>query len=210
MNEPLNNVGDIIIYQTEDGLTKINVKVENETVWLSQQQMAELFQSSRTNVVEHIKNIYEEGELLEIVTCRKFRQVRLEGNREVNREIPFYNLDMIISLGYRIKSGIATQFRIWATQRLKEYLIKGFTMDDERLKGNGGGNYWKELLDRACTISHIQAMEKATTEYRKYQNNTLSAVEREYLDTIKNNRKRGKEKHKEIMLFERIHNKARF
>lgn len=132
MNEELNNNGNIIIYQAEDGLTKINVKVENETVWLNQQQMAELFQSSRTNVVEHIKHIYEEGELSEEATCRKFRQVRMEGNREVNREIPFYNLDMIISLGYRIKSGIATHFRIWATQRLKEYLIKGFTMDDER------------------------------------------------------------------------------
>lgn len=157
MNEELNNNGNIIIYQAEDGLTKINVKVENETVWLNQQQMAELFQSSRTNVVEHIKHIYEEGELSEEATCRKFRQVRMEGNREVNREIPFYNLDMIISLGYRIKSSIATHFRIWATQRLKEYLIKGFTMDDERLKGNGGGNYWKELLDR---IRDIRSSEK--------------------------------------------------
>lgn len=157
MNEELNNNGNIIIYQTEDGLTKINVKVENETVWLNQQQMAELFQSSRTNVVEHIKHIYEEGELSEEATCRKFRQVRMEGNREVSREIPFYNLDMIISLGYRIKSTIATHFRIWATQRLKEYLIKGFTMDDERLKGNGGGNYWKELLDR---IRDIRSSEK--------------------------------------------------
>lgn len=344
MNEELNNNGNIIIYQAEDGLTKINVKVENETVWLNQQQMAELFQSSRTNVVEHIKHIYEEGELSEEATCRKFRQVRMEGNREVNREIPFYNLDMIISLGYRIKSSIATHFRIWATQRLKEYLIKGFTMDDERLKGNGGGSYWKELLDRirdirssekvlyrqvldlyatsvdynprsnesilffkmvqnklhfaahghtaaeviyeradaekpfmglttfsgelpalkdigiaknylnenelkilnnlvsgyfdlaeisaiehnpmymsdyiqqldavlssgnrpllegAGSISHTQAMEKATTEYRKYQNNTLSAVERAYLDTIKTTAKtvkrqrRGKDKNNE-------------
>ena len=142
----------IIIYQTEDGLTKIDVKVENETVWLSQQQMTELFQSSRTNIVEHIKHIYEEGELNEEATCRKFRQVRMEGNREVCRELPFYNLDMIISLGYRVKSSIATRFRIWATQRLREYLIKGFTMDDERLKGNGGGNYWKELLDRIRDI----------------------------------------------------------
>ena len=157
MNEPLNNSSNIIIYQTEDGLTRINVKVEDDTVWLSQQQMAELFQCSRTNVVEHIKNIYEEGELIEEACCRKFRQVRLEGNREVNRELPFYNLDMIISLGYRVKSSIATQFRIWATQRLKEYLIKGFTMDDERLKGNGGGNYWKELLDR---IRDIRSSEK--------------------------------------------------
>ncbi len=97
--------------------------------------------------VEHINHIYYEGELDRDLTCRKFRQVRREGNREVSREIPFYNLDMIISLGYRVKFVIATNFRRWATERLKEYLIKGFTMDDERLKGNGGGNYWKELLD---------------------------------------------------------------
>ena len=119
--------------------------------------MAILFQSSRTNVVEHIKHIYEEGELSVESTCRKFRQVRKEGSREVSREIPFYNLDMIISLGYRIKSAIATQFRIWATQRLKEYMIKGFTMDDERLKGHAGGSYWKELLDR---IRDIRSSEK--------------------------------------------------
>ena len=119
--------------------------------------MTELFQTSRTNVVEHIKHIYEEGELDEISTCRNFRQVRKEGNREVTRQIPHYNLDMIISLGYRIKSVIATRFRQWATQRLKEYMIKGFTIDDERLKGNGGGNYWKELLDR---IRDIRSSEK--------------------------------------------------
>lgn len=344
MEQNKQNTGDIIIYQTEDGLTKINVKLDNDTVWLNQQQMAELYQSSRSNVVEHIKHIYEEGELSAEATCRNFRQVRLEGNREVSRELPFYNLDMIISLGYRIKSAIATRFRIWATQRLKEYMIKGFAMDDERLKGNGGGNYWKELLDRirdirssekvlyrqvldlyatsvdydpksdesihffkvvqnklhfaahghtaaeviyeradaekpfmglttfsgelpalkdigiaknylsenelkilnnlvsgyfdlaeinalehrpmymsdyiqqldavltsgnrpllsgAGSISHSQAMEKATTEYRKYQNNTLSAVEKAYLDTIKTTAKtikcqrRGKDKNNE-------------
>ena len=157
MENKAENTGDIIIYQTEDGLTKINVKLDNDTVWLNQQQMSELFQSSRTNIVEHIKHIYEEGELTVESTCRNFRQVRQEGSREVSREIPFYNLDMIISLGYRIKSAIATRFRIWATQRLKEYMVKGFTMDDERLKGNGGGNYWKELLDR---IRDIRSSEK--------------------------------------------------
>ena len=149
--------GEILIYQTDDGQTNIEVKIEDDTVWLTQQQMSELFQTSRTNVVEHIKHIYEEGELDEISTCRNFRQVRKEGNREVTRQIPHYNLDMIISLGYRIKSVIATRFRQWATKRLKEYMIKGFTIDDERLKGNGGGNYWKELLDR---IMDIRSSEK--------------------------------------------------
>ena len=153
----MDNYGEIIIYQTEDGLTKLDVRMEDETVWLTQQQMAELFQTSRTNVVDYIKNIYEEGELDENSTCRKFRQVRMEGNRQVTRELPFYNLDMIISLGYRVKSSTATHFRKWATQRLKEYIIKGFTIDDERLKGNGGGNYWKELLDR---IRDIRSSEK--------------------------------------------------
>lgn len=151
------NQGEIVIYQTDDGVTKIDVKFIDDTVWLSQQQMAELFQSSRTNIVEHIQNIYAEGELDELSTCRKFRQVRKEGNRDVAREIPFYNLDMIISLGYRVKSKIATNFRRWATERLKEYMIKGFTMDDERLKNLGGGNYWKELLDR---IRDIRSSEK--------------------------------------------------
>lgn len=147
----------IVIYQTEDGLTKIEVKLENDSVWLSQQQMADLYQTSRTNVVEHIKHIYEEQELDIDSTCRNFRQVRLEGSRQVERDIPFYNLDMIISLGYRVKSRIATNFRRWATERLKEYMIKGFTMDDERLKQVGGGGYWKELLDR---IRDIRSSEK--------------------------------------------------
>ena len=153
----MDNCGEILIYQSEDGLTKIEVKIQDETVWLTQQQMADLFQTSRTNVVEHIAHIYEEFELDKNLTCRKFRQVRKEGNREVSREMPYYNLDMIISLGYRVKSRIATNFRRWATERLKEYMIKGFTMDDERLKNLGGGNYWKELLDR---IRDIRSSEK--------------------------------------------------
>lgn len=119
--------------------------------------VAELFQTSRTNVVEHIQHIYEEGELDEKSTRRKFRQVRTEDSRQVAREIPYYNLDMIISLGYRVKSSIATHFRRWATERLKDYMIKGFTMDDERLKNLGGGNYWRELLDR---IRDIRSSEK--------------------------------------------------
>ena len=151
------NQGDIVIYQTKDGDTKIDVRFVDETVWLTQQQMADLFQSSRTNIVEHIRHIYEAGELDEASTCRKFRQVRTEGSRQVTREIPYYNLDMIISLGYRVKSMIATHFRRWATELLKEYMVKGFTMYDERLKKLGGGNYWKELLAR---IRDIRSSEK--------------------------------------------------
>ena len=156
-NRPDQSQGEIVIYQAEDGLTKVECRFVDETVWLTQQQMAELFHTSRSNIVEHIGPIYEEGELDEVSTCRKFRQVRMEGNRQVTRELPFYNLDMIISLGYRVKSLIATQFRRWATERLKEYMIKGFTMDDERLKNLGGGNYWRELLER---IRDIRSSEK--------------------------------------------------
>lgn len=151
------NQGEIVIYQTDNGATKIDVRFVDETVWLTQQQMAELFKSSRSNIVEHIQHIYEEGELDENSTCRKFRQVQTEGSREVTREIPHYNLDMIISLGYRVKSIIATHFRRWATEHLKEYIVKGFTMDDERLKKLGGGNYWQELLNR---IRDIRSSEK--------------------------------------------------
>lgn len=166
------NKGNIIIYQSEDGNTHLEVRLDDKTVWLSQQQMAELYQTSRTNVVEHIKHIYEENELTEEATCQKFRQVRIEGTREVTRELPFYNLDMIISLGYRVKSSIATKFRQWATARLTEYIIKGFTMDDERLKQIGGGNYWKELLDR---IRDIRSSEKVM--YRQVLDIYATAVD---------------------------------
>lgn len=148
--------GEIVLYQRGDA-PAIDVRLEGDTVWLSQQQLSDLFQTSRTNVVEHIANIYAEGELSQEATCREFRQVRTEGSRQVTRAQPYYNLDLIISLGYRVKSAIATQFRIWATERLREYLIKGFTMDDARLKNLGGGNYWKELLDR---IRDIRSSEK--------------------------------------------------
>lgn len=149
-----NNQGEIVIYQTDDGDTKIDVRFVDETVWLMQAQLCELYQTSKSNVSEHIKNIFEEGELEENSVVRKFRTTASDGK---NYSVSYYNLDMIISLGYRIESVTATQFRRWATERLKEYMIKGFTMDDERLKNLGGGNYWKELLDR---IRDIRSSEK--------------------------------------------------
>jgi hypothetical protein len=145
------NENKIIMYQTEDGLTKISVEFENDTVWLTQAQMAELFQRDRTVITKHIKNIFEEGELQEK------SNVQILHTANSDKPVAYYSLDVIISVGYRVKSLRGTQFRIWATERLKEYLIKGFTMDDERLKGNGGGNHWKELLDR---IRDIRSSEK--------------------------------------------------
>ncbi len=153
--------------------------MENETVWLSQQQMALPFKTSRTNIVEHINNIYLEGKLDKNSTCQNFRQVRKEGNREVSREIPFYNSDMIISLGYRIKSKIVTNFRKWATERLKEYMIKGFTLDDKRLKGNVCGNYWKELLAR---IKDIRSSKKVL--YRQVLDLYATAVDIKVIEKI--------------------------
>lgn len=153
----MGNHGEIVIYQTEDGLTKIDVNMQNETVWLSLEQMAELFQRDKSTISRHIKNIYVEGELGRESTVANFATVQTEGDRQVERNIEYYNLDVIISVGYRVKSLRGTQFRIWATSILKEYIIKGFAMDDDRLKGNGGGNYWKELLDR---IRDIRSSEK--------------------------------------------------
>ncbi len=154
MGQNIENTGDIIIYQTEDGLTKINVNIQGETVWLSLDLMAELFQRDKSTISRHIKNIFSEGELSPNSVVAKFATTATDGK---TYQVDYYNLDVIISVGYRVKSVRGTQFRIWATQRLKEYMIKGFTMDDERLKGNGGGNYWKELLDR---IRDIRSSEK--------------------------------------------------
>ena len=148
------NNSEILIYQSENGVTKIDVKIVDDTVWLTQAQLCELYQTSKSNVSEHIKHIFEDGELDRSSVIRKFRTTGTDGK---TYNVIHYNLDMIISLGYRIKSIIATNFRRWATERLKEYMIKGFTMDDERLKQLGGGNYWKELLDR---IRDIHSSEK--------------------------------------------------
>lgn len=150
----MENKGDIVIYQSEEGDVRLDVRLEDSTVWLSQSQMCELYQTSKSNVSEHIKHILKEGELQESAVVRKFRTTASDGK---SYNITYYNLDMVLSLGYRIRSAIATKFRQWATQRLTEYIIKGFTMDDERLKNLGGGGYWKELLDR---IRDIRSSEK--------------------------------------------------
>ncbi|OGW28365.1 MAG: hypothetical protein A2X59_10330 [Nitrospirae bacterium GWC2_42_7] len=155
--EPVSERGELILYQTEDGKTRIEVRLQDETVWLSQKLMAELFQTTKQNISLHIQNIFDEGELMPEATVKEYLTVQTEGLRQVNRPVDSYNLDMIISVGYRIKSHVATRFRQWATQRLREYIIKGFTLDDERLKQAEGGNYFDELLAR---IRDIRSSEK--------------------------------------------------
>lgn len=151
----IENNGEIIIYETEDGNTKIDVNLVEETIWLNQQDLVNLYKTSKSNISEHIKNIFEEGELEENSVVRNFRTTASDGKAY---NVKYYNLDLVISLGYRIKSKIATNFRIWANKILKEYIVKGFSLDDERLKNLGGGNYFKELLDR---IRDIRSSEKA-------------------------------------------------
>ena len=155
----VNNETNILIYQTEEGNTKIDVRLENETVWMTQKAIAELYQTSPQNITLHIKNIYEEGELKEEATCKYYLQVQDEGSRQVKRKAKHYNLEMIIAIGYRVRSHRGTQFRQWATERLNEYLVKGFTMDDDRLKEirNFGQDYFDELIER---IRDIRASER--------------------------------------------------
>lgn len=149
--------GQIILYPRADGMTALEVRLDGDTVWLTQAQMAELFQTTPQNITLHLKAIFAEGELDEVATCKDYLQVRQEGKRQVSRALRHYDLKAIIAVGYRVRSPRGTQFRIWATERLREYLVKGFTMDDARLKGQGGGNYWKELLER---IRDIRSSEK--------------------------------------------------
>lgn len=148
------NAGELLLYQTEDGLARVEVKMVNDSVWLSQAQIADLFQRDRSVITKHIGNVFEEGELAPDSVCAKFAHTAADGK---TYQVDYYNLDVIISVGYRVKSHRGTQFRIWATQRLREYLIKGFTLDDERLKQAGGGNYFDELLAR---IRDIRSSEK--------------------------------------------------
>ena len=151
------NESSLLIYQNQEGNIKIDVQLDNDTVWLTQEQMAQLFGKGRSTITEHISNIYKEEEIEQISTRRNFRQVRIEGNREVEREIEYFNLDVIISVGYRVKSKQGTQFRIWATQRLKEHIIKGFTLNDDRFKTGNSMNYFNELQER---IREIRISEK--------------------------------------------------
>jgi len=146
------NTGEILIYQNTEGNLKIDVRLEEETVWITQEQMATLFGKGRSTVAEHIANAFEEGELEQKATCRKFRQVRMEGKRKIERDIEHYNLDVIISVGYRVKSLQGTQFRVWAAQRLKEYIIKGFALNDDRFKTGNSMNYFNELQERIREI----------------------------------------------------------
>ncbi len=187
--------GEIIIYQNSEGKIKIDVRLEDETVWLTQEQMATLFGKGRSTVAEHIVNVFKEGELEQNRTCRNFRQVRLEGNREVVREIEHYNLDVIISVGYRVKSVQGTQFRIWATKTLKEYIIKGFALNDDRFKSGNSMNYFNELQDRireirlserffyqkikdiyATSIDYDPKDEKTIEFFKQVQNKLLWAI----------------------------------
>lgn len=193
-----NNESDkrnILIYQSQDGKIKVDVRFEDETVWLSLDQMAVLFGRDKSTISRHIKNIFSEKELPQETTVANFATVQTEGNREVTRNIEYYNLDVIISVGYRVKSLQGTQFRIWATQRLKEYLIKGFVLNDERLKTGSSYNYFKELLDRireirlserlfyqqikdiyATSIDYNRDDEMTLAFYREVQNKLLFAV----------------------------------
>ena len=187
----MENHSQIIIYQTENGQTKLDVRLENETVWLTQKLMAELFQTTVSNINIHLKNIFEEGELDAKATIKDFLIVRLEGKREVNRNIEYYNLDAIISVGYRIKSAVATRFRQWATQHIKEYIVKGFVMDDERLKNpHQQFDYFEELLRRIQDIR--------TSERRFYQKITdIYATSTDYDPTLETS----------ILFFQTVQNK---
>lgn len=167
---------EIILYQSEDGQMKVEVRMEGETVWLTLNQLAELFQRDKSVISRHIKTIYEEGELLSEGTVAKNATVQIEGGREGTRDIDYYNLDIIISVGYRVNSHRGTQFRIWATNRLREYIIKGFTLDDERLKRVGQMNYFDELLPvfgtsavrKKCFTKQL-ADDRAEKEYEKFK-----------------------------------------
>ena len=179
---------EISIYEDKNGVTKINVKFEDEDIWISKYQLAELYKTTRQNIEKHIKNIYSDKELKEKSTCNFFLQVQKEGNREVKRNIEHYNLDMIISIGFRVQSDVAIRFRIWATQKLHEYIQKGFAMDDDRLK-NGGNRYFKELLQRIRDIrsSERNFYQQVTDIYAtSIDYNPRSEITKKFFATVQN------------------------
>src|SRR5690554_180978 len=186
------NKSQIVIYQTENGETKLDVRFQDETVWLTQKLMAELFQTSVPNINMHLKNIFEEGELEENRTIKEFLIVQQEGNREVKRKQVFYNLDAIISVGYRIKSHVATKFRQWATSQLREYIVKGFVLDDDRLKQakNFGKDYFDELLERIRSIraSERRFYQKITDIYAEasIDYDPVAPISRSFFKTVQN------------------------
>lgn len=180
---------ELILYRREDGSPALEVRLEGDTVWLTQQQVADLFQTSKQNISYHVNNIFDEGELTREATVKSSLTVRQEGSRTVRRSVEYYNLDLIISVGYRVKSAVATHFRIWATERLRDYIVKGFAMDDARLKSLGGGDYWRDLLER---IRDIRSSEKVL--YRQVLElyatspdyDPRAGVSREFFATIQN------------------------
>lgn len=184
------NSGEILIYENQEGNIKIDVRLEEETVWLTQGQLCELFQKSKATISEHIANVFEEGELDEKATVRKFRTVQREGSRIVERELEYYNLDVTISVGYRVKSPQGTQFRTWATQRLKEYIIKGFALNDDRFKSGSSRNYFDEHVEKddltfdskGNRLSHrafITRIEKAESDVKSGKYLTIDQLEKE-------------------------------
>jgi len=191
-NQPATPGGEFILFQTEDGRTRLEVRFQGDTVWLSLKQMADLFQRDKSVISRHIKNVFEEGELVQAGTVAKSATVQMEGGKRVSREIEFYNLDVIISVGYRVKSHRGTQFRIWATQRLREYLVKGFTMDDERLKnppGKGQKDYFDEQLARIRDIrsSERRFYQKVLDIYATSADYTLNTeMSQQFFATVQN------------------------
>lgn len=196
---PQMDLGEMIIYQSDEGI-KLDVRLENKTVWLNIRQIAQLFNKGRTTISEHISNIFKEGELDEKEVCRKIRHTTQHGaveGKTQEREVKYYNLDVIISVGYRVKSIQGTRFRQWATERLNEYIVKGFTMDDVKQLDTILQSTGRPLLKGSGGISHQEAMDKALAEYRKYQVKTLTPVEEAYLESINALGKLAKQKGKQ-------------
>lgn len=203
------NDNDIMIYEDKDGITKVNVKFIDDDVWLTKYHIADIYKTTRQNIEQHIKNIYEDKELQETSTCKNFLQVQKEGNREVKRNIPYYNLDMIIALGYRVQSDVAVRFRKWATIRLHEYIQKGFSMDDERLK-QGGNRYFKELLQRIRDIrsSERNFYQQVTDIYAtSIDYNPRSDMTKNFFATVQNKLHFAVHEHTAAeLIYERVNN----